>query len=92
MDMFGDYSYMFYMCGGVMLAAGIFLFIMNYYHYKRKDATRRARERGAELQEELQEMGKRCNGIMEQSEGEDDGDQETSGDPVVRSEVEINPV
>ncbi|KAI5607074.1 solute carrier family 16, member 7 (monocarboxylic acid transporter 2) [Silurus asotus] len=50
-DMFGDYSYMFYMCGSVMLCAGLFLFVMNYYNYRRKDAARRRRENGTELAE-----------------------------------------
>ncbi|XP_060127309.1 monocarboxylate transporter 2-like [Zootoca vivipara] len=33
-DMFGDYKYMFIKCGAVMVLAGIFLFIMNYYNYR----------------------------------------------------------
>nr|XP_033782620.1 monocarboxylate transporter 2-like [Geotrypetes seraphini]XP_033782621.1 monocarboxylate transporter 2-like [Geotrypetes seraphini] len=33
-DTFSDYKYMFYKCGAVMLTAGIFLFIMNYYSYR----------------------------------------------------------
>ncbi|XP_062842707.1 monocarboxylate transporter 2-like [Trichomycterus rosablanca] len=83
-DMFGDYSYMFYMCGGVMLAAGIFLFIMNYYNYRRKDAARLARERG-----EGGEGGERLTQIAE-----DDGNQnqETSGTLVVRPGAEDVPV
>uniref|UniRef100_A0A3B1IM79 Major facilitator superfamily (MFS) profile domain-containing protein n=1 Tax=Astyanax mexicanus TaxID=7994 RepID=A0A3B1IM79_ASTMX len=36
-DMFGDYSYMFYLCGAVMLTAGLFLFIMNFFNYRRMD-------------------------------------------------------
>lgn len=48
-DMFGDYSYMFYMCGAVLLTAGLFLFAMNYYNYRRKNAVRRTQENGAEL-------------------------------------------
>lgn len=51
MDMFGDYSYMFYMCGAILLTAGLFLFAMNYYNYRRQDAARRVRENGAELAE-----------------------------------------
>ncbi|KAJ8369586.1 hypothetical protein SKAU_G00096140 [Synaphobranchus kaupii] len=33
-DMFMDYKYMYYVCGVMMLAAGIFLFIMNFYNYR----------------------------------------------------------
>lgn len=33
MDVFGDYKYLFFMCGGVIIAGGIFLFIMNMYNY-----------------------------------------------------------
>ncbi|TTB85600.1 Monocarboxylate transporter 2 [Bagarius yarrelli] len=50
-DMFGNYSYMFYMCGAVLLTAGLFLFIMNYYNYRRKDTRRRVRENVSELAE-----------------------------------------
>ncbi|XP_072307743.1 monocarboxylate transporter 2-like [Eucyclogobius newberryi] len=32
-DVSGDYKYLFLMCGGVILTGGIFLFIMNIYHY-----------------------------------------------------------
>ncbi|XP_019360339.1 PREDICTED: monocarboxylate transporter 2-like isoform X1 [Gavialis gangeticus] len=33
-DTFGDYKYMFIKCGAVMVVAGTFLFIMNYYNYR----------------------------------------------------------
>lgn len=29
-----DYKYMYFACGVMMLAGGIFLFIMNYYNYR----------------------------------------------------------
>lgn len=32
-DIFGDYKYLFLMCGSVIVAGGLFLFIMNIYHY-----------------------------------------------------------
>lgn len=32
-DIFGNYRYMFFMCGGVITTGGTFLFIMNIYHY-----------------------------------------------------------
>lgn len=33
MDVFGDYKYLFFMCGGVIIAGGVFLFVMNMYNY-----------------------------------------------------------
>lgn len=35
MDVFGDYKYMYYACGVMMLVPGIFFFIMHYYNYKK---------------------------------------------------------
>ncbi|KAL3059090.1 hypothetical protein OYC64_011092 [Pagothenia borchgrevinki] len=32
-DIFGDYKYLFFMCGTVILTGGLFLFIMNIYNY-----------------------------------------------------------
>ncbi|XP_034068033.1 monocarboxylate transporter 2-like isoform X2 [Gymnodraco acuticeps] len=32
-DIFGDYKYLFFMCGTVILTGGIFLFVMNSYNY-----------------------------------------------------------
>ncbi|XP_033822247.1 monocarboxylate transporter 2-like [Periophthalmus magnuspinnatus] len=32
-DIYGDYKYLFLMCGGVIVTGGMFLFIMNMYHY-----------------------------------------------------------
>lgn len=34
-DVFGDYKYMYYACGVMMLVPGIFFFIMHYYNYKK---------------------------------------------------------
>uniref|UniRef100_A0AAR2KJW7 Major facilitator superfamily (MFS) profile domain-containing protein n=1 Tax=Pygocentrus nattereri TaxID=42514 RepID=A0AAR2KJW7_PYGNA len=50
-DVFGDYSYMFYMCGAVMLTAGLFLFIMNYFNYRRLDQAKRVQEKSVELED-----------------------------------------
>uniref|UniRef100_A0A087XKJ9 Solute carrier family 16 member 7 n=1 Tax=Poecilia formosa TaxID=48698 RepID=A0A087XKJ9_POEFO len=36
-DVFGDYKYMYYACGALMLVPGVFLFIMHYYNYKKLD-------------------------------------------------------
>ncbi|XP_055564642.1 monocarboxylate transporter 2-like isoform X5 [Falco biarmicus] len=46
-DTFGDYKYMFIKCGAVMVLAGAFLFIMNYYNYRmlaKEEKERKAKE------------------------------------------------
>uniref|UniRef100_A0A8C7E9K8 Monocarboxylate transporter 2-like n=1 Tax=Nothoprocta perdicaria TaxID=30464 RepID=A0A8C7E9K8_NOTPE len=46
-DTFGDYKYMFIKCGAVMVLAGTFLFIMNYYNYHmlaKEEKERKAKE------------------------------------------------
>uniref|UniRef100_A0A8C6VS70 Major facilitator superfamily (MFS) profile domain-containing protein n=1 Tax=Naja naja TaxID=35670 RepID=A0A8C6VS70_NAJNA len=47
-DTFGDYKYMFIKCGAVMVLAGTFLFIMNYYNYRMlaKEQKKRVKEDG----------------------------------------------
>ncbi|XP_032064995.1 monocarboxylate transporter 2-like isoform X2 [Thamnophis elegans] len=47
-DTFGDYKYMFIKCGAVMVLAGTFLFIMNYYNYRmlEKEEKKRMKEDG----------------------------------------------
>uniref|UniRef100_A0A8C5RST8 Major facilitator superfamily (MFS) profile domain-containing protein n=1 Tax=Laticauda laticaudata TaxID=8630 RepID=A0A8C5RST8_LATLA len=47
-DTFGDYKYMFIKCGAVMVLAGTFLFIMNYYNYRMlaKEEKKRMKEDG----------------------------------------------
>lgn len=40
MDIFGDYKYLFIMCGSVMVTAGLFLFVMNVYNYHMLDRER----------------------------------------------------
>lgn len=94
-DMFGDYSYMFYMCGAVMLTAGLFLFGMNYYNYRRKDAARRAQENGSELAEsdvrnELRHGETRTSELMQGGDGRSQG--MDSGTLGVRTETEDIPV
>lgn len=92
--MFGDYSYMFYMCGAVMLTAGLFLFAMNYYNYRRKDTARHAQENGTELAVPLQNHLR--HGDVRTSEQTQAGDEQSrgmdSGTPGVRSETEDSPV
>ncbi|XP_070825304.1 monocarboxylate transporter 2-like [Chaetodon trifascialis] len=34
-DIFGEYKYLYYACGVLMLVPGIYFFIMNYYNYKK---------------------------------------------------------
>ncbi|XP_071750708.1 monocarboxylate transporter 2 [Centroberyx gerrardi] len=43
-DVFGDYKYMYYACGVMMLVPGIFFFIMHYFNYKRLDEEERERQ------------------------------------------------
>ncbi|XP_071021670.1 monocarboxylate transporter 2-like [Oncorhynchus clarkii lewisi] len=46
-DVFDDHKYMYWACGAMMLAPGIFLFIMNYFNYKQLDQEERERQSGA---------------------------------------------
>ncbi|KAJ7317056.1 hypothetical protein JRQ81_003218 [Phrynocephalus forsythii] len=53
-DAFGDYKYMFIKCGSVMVLAGIFLFIMNYYNYRmlaKEEKERKKCEKGEEKED-----------------------------------------
>ncbi|XP_054465023.1 monocarboxylate transporter 2-like isoform X2 [Anoplopoma fimbria] len=40
-DIFGDYKYMYYACGVMMLVPGIYFFIMHYFNYKKLDEEQR---------------------------------------------------
>lgn len=94
-DMFGDYSYMFYMCGVVMLTAGLFLFAMNYYNYRRNDATQRAQENAAELAESSvpNELRHGDTPTCDQTQGRHGPSRDVDpGTPEVRSETEDIPV
>lgn len=44
-----DYKYMYFACGMMMLAGGVFLFIMNYYNYRWLEKEEKQRNAG-ELQ------------------------------------------
>lgn len=93
--MFGDYSYMFYMCGVVMLTAGLFLFAMNYYNYRHNDATQRAQENAAELAESSVQNELRHGDTLtcDQTQGRRGRSQDVDpGTPEVRSEAEDIPV
>ncbi|MBN3276333.1 MOT2 protein, partial [Polyodon spathula] len=43
-DAFDDYKYMYYVCGAVMLFAGLFLFIMNFYNYRMLEKEEKQRQ------------------------------------------------
>ncbi|XP_029911588.1 monocarboxylate transporter 2 [Myripristis murdjan] len=43
-DIYGDYKYMYYACGVMMLVPGIFFLIMHYYNYKKLDEEERKRQ------------------------------------------------
>ncbi|KAM9362206.1 monocarboxylate transporter 2-like [Symphorus nematophorus] len=45
-DIFGDYKYLFLMCGSVITTGGLFLFVMNIYNYHmlKKEQTAKDRE------------------------------------------------
>lgn len=47
-DKFGDYKYMFLAAGTVMVSAGTFLLVMNYYNYQMlaKEAMQKPEEAG----------------------------------------------
>lgn len=59
MDVFGDYKYLFFMCGGVIIAGGVFLFVMNMYNYHMLEKENRLKNReeanDAEEQTDLNE-------------------------------------
>lgn len=60
MDTFGDYKYLYLMCGAVMVFAGLFLFVMNVYNYRMLERERRQEEgevkEGCERQDQEQGM------------------------------------
>lgn len=44
MDLFDDYKYLFLMCGSVITAGGLFLFVMNIYYYHTLEKEQRAED------------------------------------------------
>lgn len=44
-DIFGDYKYLFLMCGSVITTGGLFLFVMNIYNYHMLEKEKRAKDR-----------------------------------------------
>lgn len=53
MDIFGDYKYLFIMCGSVILLGGLFLFIMNIYNYHmlKREETAKGKEQNQKTTE-----------------------------------------
>ncbi|XP_063796997.1 monocarboxylate transporter 2-like [Pseudophryne corroboree] len=51
-DTFGDYKYMFIECGAIMVFAGIFLFVGNFYNYRmlRKEAQAEKQDQKKEIE------------------------------------------
>ena len=44
-DIFGDYKYLFLMCGSVITTGGLFLFVMNIYNYHMLKKEQTAKDR-----------------------------------------------
>ncbi|XP_029287616.1 monocarboxylate transporter 2-like isoform X2 [Cottoperca gobio] len=44
-DIFGDYKYLFFMCGSVIVTGGLFLFVMNIYNYHMLEKEKPAKDR-----------------------------------------------
>uniref|UniRef100_UPI0037E91B8B monocarboxylate transporter 2-like n=1 Tax=Semicossyphus pulcher TaxID=241346 RepID=UPI0037E91B8B len=49
-DIYGDYKYLFLMCGSVILTGGLFLFVMNIYNYHMLEKEKQNQERAAEVE------------------------------------------
>ncbi|KAG9483577.1 hypothetical protein GDO78_009477 [Eleutherodactylus coqui] len=51
-DTFGDYKYMFFECGAILVAAGLFLFVGNFYNYRmlRKEAEAESRDQKEDIE------------------------------------------
>ncbi|XP_060898317.1 monocarboxylate transporter 2-like [Labrus mixtus] len=49
-DIYGDYRYLFFMCGSVILTGGIFLFVMNIYNYHMLEKEKQNQVRASEVE------------------------------------------
>ncbi|KAL0978552.1 hypothetical protein UPYG_G00172030 [Umbra pygmaea] len=56
-DMFGDYKYLYLMCGVVMVLAGLFLFVMNVYNYRMLEREERQGKEGCGCPHQEQGLG-----------------------------------
>uniref|UniRef100_A0A8C7NJU1 Major facilitator superfamily (MFS) profile domain-containing protein n=1 Tax=Oncorhynchus mykiss TaxID=8022 RepID=A0A8C7NJU1_ONCMY len=88
-DTFGDYKYLYLMCGAVMVFAGLFLFVMNIYNYRMLERERRQEEgqveEGCESQEQDQEQGL---GLRER--GETSSEEQGEGDESEAEETKLS--
>ncbi|KAM4587760.1 monocarboxylate transporter 2-like isoform 2-T2 [Odontesthes bonariensis] len=57
-DVFGDYKYLFFMCGTVIVTGGLFLFVMNVYSYHmlEKERTAKLRQQDQKSMENQEQM------------------------------------
>uniref|UniRef100_A0A8D3AG70 Major facilitator superfamily (MFS) profile domain-containing protein n=1 Tax=Scophthalmus maximus TaxID=52904 RepID=A0A8D3AG70_SCOMX len=59
-DLCGDYKYLFFMCGSVIVAGGLFLFVANIYHYhmlekEKTEKDRAQNQKSTENQDQVSE-------------------------------------
>lgn len=72
MDIFGDYKYLFLMCGSVIVTGGLFLFIMNIYNYHMLGKEKKARDREQDVKNtENQDQVSIAEAEMEPTESEE---------------------
>lgn len=70
-DIFGNYRYLFLMCGSVIVAGGLFLFVMNIYNYRMlKKEAREQDQKVTEDQNQVVEMKQTPEAVMGQTEPE----------------------
>ncbi|XP_036067855.1 monocarboxylate transporter 2 [Oryzias melastigma] len=73
-DIFQDYKYLFFMCGAVIMSGGLFLIIMNIYHYHMLEKEK-AEHNGAPSQNVENQDG------VSLSEAQRESTTQTNGDP-----------
>lgn len=49
-DIYGDYKYLFLMCGAVIFSGGLFLFVMNTYNYHMLEKEKQKQVRASEVE------------------------------------------
>lgn len=49
-DIYGDYKYLFLMCGAVIFSGGLFLFVMNIYNYHMLEKEKQNQVRASEME------------------------------------------
>ncbi|XP_041417708.1 monocarboxylate transporter 2 [Xenopus laevis] len=78
-DAFGDYRYMYYECGVIMVLAGLFLFVMNYYNYRMLE--KEEKERQAKEMEMKENSGCKKNETSVNDDKIENGAESTSAKP-----------